>query len=224
MKKEINRLIDTGILNPELIVTFGCKDYQKFMQGQEELTTDGVSNRNATCEFHNSQATTPPSACNQEQVQLDVIEYHDEIMVMIREYTPETKLIIDLTKEINNEENEARLRFEKIDTASTKVNDDATIASGPFQPSSPHYLPDSDVPSNVRSTYTLETEEYSHTTSLKDIDTIGSANYDDATSNEPMRQQRRIKRDMIPESNLQKYRPLRTNRTEFPTEYRRREK
>ena len=43
-----------------------------------------------------------------------------------------------------------------------------------FEPSSPHYSPDSEAPSDLRSTYTSETEEYAQTTSLNDIDTIGS--------------------------------------------------
>ena len=43
-----------------------------------------------------------------------------------------------------------------------------------FVPSSPHYSPDSEAPSDLRSTYTSETEEYAQTTSLNDIDTIGS--------------------------------------------------
>ena len=87
MKIEINCLIDTGILNPETIVTFGFKDYQKFMQGKQELTTDDVSNKNVTCELHNSQATISPSACERSQSQFDVIEYHDDIMLSPRNET-----------------------------------------------------------------------------------------------------------------------------------------
>ena len=75
MKKEINRLIDTGILNPETIVSFGYKDFQELIQVKQKLTTDGVRSENVTCELHNSQATTPPSACDEEQLQLDVTSW-----------------------------------------------------------------------------------------------------------------------------------------------------
>ena len=58
MKREINHLIDTGILNPTTIVTIG-----------------------------NSQATTLPSACDRSQSHFDKIEYHDDIMLSPRKET-----------------------------------------------------------------------------------------------------------------------------------------
>ena len=57
---------------------------------------------------------------------------------------------------------------------STTVNDDATFASGPFEPSSPHYSPDSEAPSDVKSTFTSETEEYEQSQFSNEIDDIDS--------------------------------------------------
>ena len=114
-------------------------------------------------------------------------------MVKNEKYAPKTKIIIYFKKEFNKEEDEEKVRFEKIDTASTQVIDDATTVSSPFQPSSPHYSPDSEAPSDESFTYTPTTEVYSTTTSSNDFDTLGSTKDDNNTYNKLVRQPPRIK-------------------------------
>ena len=62
-----------------------------------------------------------------------------------------------------------------------------------FVPSSPHYSPDSEAPSDVRSNYTSETEEYMQTTASNDIDTMVSTK-DDLPSDEPMSKHTHLRR------------------------------
>ena len=92
MKRKINHLIDTGILNPTTIVTIGKKDYQTFMENKDVSTAQGVSDEDVTCELHNSQDTTSSSACDRSQSQFHVIEYHDDVMISPREETLITHL------------------------------------------------------------------------------------------------------------------------------------
>ena len=171
MKREFNRLIDAGFLNPTAIVTFGKQDYQNFMENKQVLTTEGVSDEDVTCELHNSQDTNSPSACDRSQSHFDVIKYHDDSMLSQRE---ETSINNNCSDSIYFREDMLKARLGKKNSSSPDNSNHDDSESTAFEPSSPHYLPDSEAPSDVKSTYTLEIEKYLQTTSLNDIDTIGS--------------------------------------------------
>ena len=64
----------------------------------------------------------------------------------------------------------ARLGNKSFSSPDNSNHDD--YESTAFEPSSPHYSPDSEDPSYVRTSYTSETEEYTQSTSSNDINEI----------------------------------------------------
>ena len=167
MKIEINRLIDTRILNPTTIITFGKKDYQKFMASKQILSTKGVSDENVTCELHNSQATNSPSACECSQSHFDVIEYQDDIMLTPKENTSMTNDSSDSSIYFRTDMLKAKLGRNNSSSPTNTNHDDSE--SRTFEPSPPFYSTDSEAPSDVKSTFISNTDKYSASTTSHDM-------------------------------------------------------
>ena len=70
----------------------------------------------------------------------------------------------------------ARLGCKNFASPSNSNHDDCESTG--FEPSSPHYSPDSEAPSDVRSTFTSETEEYKQSPFFNEIDDLDSLQHD----------------------------------------------